>query len=73
MTSHLKEYPLLFAKGMAQAIFDGILKKHRAAKTSDRQLPEGTMEGQWIRDVMEVAPHISAHGFLPDFQPAACG
>ena len=69
MTSHLKEYPTLFAKGMAQAIFDGIKKKHRAR--ADRHLPEDSGEAKWIDDVVKVASHLSTHSFLPDFQPAA--
>ena len=69
MTSHLKEYPKLFAKGMAQAIFDGLKKRHHAR--ADRRLPEASGEAKWIDDVLEMALHLSTHSFLPDFQPAA--
>ena len=68
-TSHLKEYPTMFAKGMAQAIYDGIRKRHQQRVHHDLRRDDADLSS-WVQLVLEVSETIHEDAdYLPDYQP----
>ena len=71
-TAQLKEYPPMFAKGMAQGIYDGLKKKHRDRQGQlhfvDEELSTWVQIAQQISEVIDTGTD-----FLPDYQPDRAG
>ena len=68
-TSHLKEYPELFGKGLARVIHDRFLEALRTKQTCEVSVPSSPELYSWLRDTIQMSLQESrTTRYLPDFQ-----